>query len=134
MNDQLLAQAMELLAEAEISYSANGHFYELEIIENLRSISDQIHQLNDRLKQSYAMIETRTILGETTFEIGNKELHDSHNLGTVKGLFESLDLADFICPGGPLTNCRAYHELKNIFSNPSITIEEAKKRIDKPAA
>jgi hypothetical protein len=132
MNDQLLAQAMELLAEAEISYTSNGHSYEREIIEELRSISDQINRLNDRLKQSYAVIEIRAIIGETAFEkIPNKEVQGAKDLESIKELFELIDSADFICPGGPLTNCMPYSQLKLIFKdNLSITIEEAKKRIE----
>lgn len=64
MNELLLPQAMELLAEAEISYTANGHLYKPEIIEEMRSISDQIGNLYEKLKQSYAIIETGKILGD----------------------------------------------------------------------
>jgi hypothetical protein len=129
MNGQLLIQIMDLLAEAEISYAANGHSYEPEILEEMRILSDRVHELYDRLRDAYVVIETKKILED--LPIVEKGISKSKTETTVKQLFNQLDSNDYICPGGPLTNYVSYITLKAIFKkNDDIAIKEAIRRIN----
>jgi hypothetical protein len=132
MNEQLFTNILDLLAEAEISYTANGHSYEPEIIDELRSISDRVSNLYNKLKEAYVIIETKKILEDALlFQI--REVTKLHETVTVKELFDELDDGEFICPGGPLINNVSYQNLKEIFKiRPSLTIEEATQRIGMP--
>jgi hypothetical protein len=111
--------AQKLLQDALLEYEGNGTRYEPADRQNLIDLIAQLDKLRKKLAIFMANLP---FLDHHPIDT---EIEASQNPILVSDLFTVLDNDQYISPLGPLKHSLAYHELKKLFGNTRLSIEEA---------